>query len=417
MRSPFVQAVLALAASSVASAQTWSECNPMQRTDCPNNPALAGTYDYTYGSDAPMFTAIGSRDMLLYDVGTDGAHFRVEKTGDAPTIASYFYIMWGKFEVTMKSAPGAGIVSSMVLQSLTLDEIDWEWLGGKPLEAQSNYFGKGNTATYDRGAFHNVTATDFHTYGFEWTEQMINWTIDGQVVRTLLPSQVKGDYYPQTPMQCRIGAWSGGDPANQPGVIEWAGGPTDYSKGPYDMIVQRIYVQDYSSGKEYHYGDQTGSWKSIQAIDGVVGAGPQTGPGNRPASLPAGYGTYKSTVTSGYESSTTKSEPSPGTETPGFGDPANPRTKASPTPSPLSSSPLLLHGSLNSFVTETAPVATRTAAAGITGTGYWAIPTNGSAPRVTGKPVNEISLGGAIRMTSVANSVMIMAGLVIISIL
>lgn len=62
--------------------------------------------------------------MIRYG-GADGAHFRVEKSKDSPTIASNFYIMWGKFEVTMKAAPGAGIVSSIVLQSEDLDEIDW----------------------------------------------------------------------------------------------------------------------------------------------------------------------------------------------------------------------------------------------------------------------------------------------------
>jgi beta-glucanase (GH16 family) len=44
--------------------------------------------------------------------------------------------MFGKVEVAMKAAPGAGIVSSVVLQSDTLDEIDWEWLGADPDEVQ-----------------------------------------------------------------------------------------------------------------------------------------------------------------------------------------------------------------------------------------------------------------------------------------
>ncbi len=43
----------------------------------------------------------------------------------------------------MKAAPGAGIVSSVVLESDDLDEIDWEWVGATAGEAQSNYFGKG----------------------------------------------------------------------------------------------------------------------------------------------------------------------------------------------------------------------------------------------------------------------------------
>lgn len=47
--------------------------------------------------------------------------------------------MFGKVDIELQAAPGAGIVSSFVLQSDTLDEIDWEWLGADPDEVQSNY--------------------------------------------------------------------------------------------------------------------------------------------------------------------------------------------------------------------------------------------------------------------------------------
>lgn len=128
--------------SSLVSAQTYSECNPMLRRrfishnlflwssysfllgDCPANPALSGTYAHIYGGEASSFKYLAGKDMVKYG-SSDGAHFRVEKSKDSPTIVSNFYIMWGKFEVTMKAAPGAGIVSSIVLQSDDLDEIDW----------------------------------------------------------------------------------------------------------------------------------------------------------------------------------------------------------------------------------------------------------------------------------------------------
>lgn len=90
---------------------------------CPNDPALGGNYEHTYGGEAPGFTSTGSGDMISYQ--SDGAHFRVEKTNDAPTITSNFYIMWGKLNVVLRAAPGAGIISSMVLLSDVLDEIDW----------------------------------------------------------------------------------------------------------------------------------------------------------------------------------------------------------------------------------------------------------------------------------------------------
>ncbi|KAA8909479.1 concanavalin A-like lectin/glucanase domain-containing protein [Sphaerosporella brunnea] len=280
MRSILFKLAALLASTSLASAQTWTHCNPMEK-NCPDDPALAGTYDHIYGGAAPDFTTTAGLDVIKYG-GADGAVFRVEKKLDAPTIVSNFYIMWGHVEVVLKAAPGGGVVSSVVLQSDDLDEVDWEWIGSKPGEAQSNYFGKGNTSSYDRGAVHPVESqSGFHTYGFEWTQTQLDWTIDGAVVRSLRPEQVAGDFYPQTPMQVRIGSWAAGDPGNEEGTIEWSGGPIDYSKGPYDMVVKEIKVIDYSTGTAYRYSDKSGSWKSIVAINGTVGAGPQAGKGNQ----------------------------------------------------------------------------------------------------------------------------------------
>lgn len=157
--------------------------------------------------------------MDSFAKNSDHMAFRVAKTKDAPTIASKFYIMFGKLEVTMRAAPGGGVVSSLVLQSDNLDEIDWEWVGAVPGEAQSNYFGKGNTETYDRGAVHPVASQDgWHTYGIDWTKDKIDWIIDGKIVRTLLYTQ-NPNFFPQTPCNVRIGSWAAGDPGNAEGTI------------------------------------------------------------------------------------------------------------------------------------------------------------------------------------------------------
>lgn len=59
------------------------------------------------------------------NTGPDGAEFTINKKGDAPTIQTPFYFFFGKTEVEMKIGPGTGIVSSVVMQSDDLDEIDW----------------------------------------------------------------------------------------------------------------------------------------------------------------------------------------------------------------------------------------------------------------------------------------------------
>ena len=85
------------------------------------------------------------------------------------------------------------------------------------------------------------------------------------MVRTLqYEDALGGKNFPQTPMTVRLGIWAGGDKANSNGTIEWAGGLIDYHGGPYTMTVQQVHVQDFTSGKEYSYGDMTGSYQSIK---------------------------------------------------------------------------------------------------------------------------------------------------------
>ena len=160
---------------------------------------------------------------MKYD--SEGASFTIAKQGDAPLIQSKWYIMFGRVECVIKTAPGTGIVSSAVLQSDDLDEIDWEWLGINNLYVQTNYFGKGNTGSYNRGATHDNQGNhdDYHTYTIDWTSEQIVWQIDGQTVRAITP-QDAGDQYPQSPMMVKVGAWAGGDPNNAPGTIRksWA---------------------------------------------------------------------------------------------------------------------------------------------------------------------------------------------------
>ncbi|KAH0499411.1 hypothetical protein TgHK011_006611 [Trichoderma gracile] len=262
-------AMAALALPGAVLAQTWSQCNPLTSSGCPADTALGMTInvDFTKGA-VNSFVASGSP---TYD--SNGVSFTVARGGDAPQLASVFYIMFGRVEVTMKAAPGAGMVSSLVLQSDDLDEIDLEWLGAEPDQVQSNYFGKGQTTTYNRGQFHSVsgTQTEWIKYTMDWTQDRIIWMAGDSVLRTLTPDDAEANQYPQTPMQVKFGSWAGGDPnTNAPGTVKWAMGPIDYSKGPFSMMVQSITVSDYSTGKQYVYGDKSGSWQSIQAVGGQV---------------------------------------------------------------------------------------------------------------------------------------------------
>ena len=207
--------------------------------------------------------------------------------------------MFGHVDIVMKAAPGVGIVSTLVLESDDLDEIDLEWLGADDNQVQSNYFSKGQTTTYNRGAFHaNPGSQDgFHTYSVDYTADQVVWSIDGTTVRALTAASSGSEGYPQTPMQVKIGAWSAGDPSNPPGtirkfsflilslvyligIIEWAGGPTNYGGGPYTMQVKSITAKDYSTGTSYSYGDNSGSWQSIKSSGGQINS---NGDGSSPS--------------------------------------------------------------------------------------------------------------------------------------
>ena len=128
--------------------------------------------------------------------------------------------MFGHVELVMKAAPGVGIVSSAFLNSDCLDEIDWEWLGGNNVEVQTNYFGKGRPAGYNRSGFHSDPGNQdtFKTYTIDWNEERIIWQIDGATIRSVRAADANGQY-PQTPAYIRVGVWAGGDSTNDPGTI------------------------------------------------------------------------------------------------------------------------------------------------------------------------------------------------------
>ncbi|KAJ5619645.1 hypothetical protein N7510_003629 [Penicillium lagena] len=258
-----------LVSSTLVSAQTYTNCNPLSQT-CPADPALGRadqTFDFTQGSSSD-FTAQGN---VEYD-STNGATFTIRQEGDGPLIQSNWYIMFGRVEYQIKAASGRGIVSSAVMQSDDLDEIDWEWLGVNNAQVQTNYFGKGDTSSYNRGAFHDNAGNQdsYHTYAVDWTSEQIVWSIDGQTIRVLTPDTADPGQYPQTPMMVKVGVWAGGDPSNAAGTIAWAGGETDYSQGPFTMYMKWLKVTDYSTGTSYSYSDKSGSWKSITADGGQV---------------------------------------------------------------------------------------------------------------------------------------------------
>jgi beta-glucanase (GH16 family) len=159
---------------------------------------------------------------------------------------------------------------SKIIQSLTFPQ---EQISTYDTEIQTDYFGKGNTTSYDRGTTVTVSdpETTFHTYSIDWTSSRIEWLLDGEVIRTLkYADAVSGKNFPQTPMRVRIGIWAGGDPDNSEGTIEWAGGETDYTEGPFSMYIESVNITNYTPAQHYKYTDKTGAYTSIKAYNNTI---------------------------------------------------------------------------------------------------------------------------------------------------
>ncbi|KAL2709063.1 Glycosidase [Kluyveromyces marxianus] len=266
MRYSCIASAIALS-SSVAYAQE-AACNPLKNGSCSPDPALGGSISVPFTKESSHFPRYAKAGNITYS--DNGAEMTIAKRFDNPSVVSDFYLMFGKVQAIIKAAPGQGIISSFYLQSDDLDEIDIEWTGTDITQVQTNFFSKGVTGSYDRGQFHGVDDPQgkYHNYTIDWTKDQIDIYVDSALVRTITSDNGQG--YPQSPMRIFIGNWAGGDPDNQPGTIEWAGGVTDYTKAPFSMFVKDLVAVDYSTGSEYSYSGTEGTSDSIEAKDGKV---------------------------------------------------------------------------------------------------------------------------------------------------
>ncbi|GCB27669.1 probable extracellular glycosidase ARB_03382 [Aspergillus awamori] len=247
-----------------------TDCNPLNTT-CPADAALSTEHTWWFNE---------TLDDNLWDMQTgeieytsEGADFSIKTENASTLLVSNFYIFFGVMEAHVKMAKGAGIISSVILQSDDLDEIDWEWVGYNTSQVQSDFFGKGNTTTSDRGGYHAVenADTEFHNYTSYWDKDRLEWWIDGELRRTVNysePLTVYGKNYPQTPCRVKVSNWPVGIPSQSVGNIEWGGGLVNWTNLPFTMTVQKIRVQDFSSGKEYEYIGHNGSYDSIKVVSG-----------------------------------------------------------------------------------------------------------------------------------------------------
>ncbi|KAJ4511621.1 60S ribosomal protein L37 [Exophiala dermatitidis] len=275
----YLRTALLLGAAVVGLASA-DACNPLNGP-CPAIPGLATS---TYSIDFTQQTTTPS-DWILADAATvnygapNGANFTFAKRYDAPYIWSRFYVLFGRIEVVLKAAPGAGIITGAVMMSDDLDEIDWEWSGnnfaGSNGKVQTNFFGKGITGYYDRGSTPAVNnpQDQFHTYALDWSPDALTWSIDGQNVRTLKNSHAtSGEYqFPQTPSRLHLGVWCAGDPGNNGATVAWGGGPTNFSQAPFSAYVKSVKITTSSPCSTWQYPNPfDGTYKSVVCTNQTI---------------------------------------------------------------------------------------------------------------------------------------------------
>lgn len=218
---------LALFAAS-AFAQTSTDCNPLNAT-CPEDPALGTTFSTQFNKSMEEFDPTYwnvTAGTSLVSFGENGAEMPIHKDGDLVTVKSNFYIFWGTVEIIMKAAPGTGIISTVILLSDDLDEIDWEIMGGNTSTVENNYYGWGNTSQFNAEyPALDGAQEDYHNYTINWTQEKIQWILNDNVVREA--SYEDPGNYPQTPARIQFGLWCGGCSKSE-GTRQWAGGDTTF---------------------------------------------------------------------------------------------------------------------------------------------------------------------------------------------
>lgn len=138
-------------------------------------------------------------------------------SGEYRTKFTYGY---GTYEVCLKAAGGPGLMTSFFTYTgpyeptpTQHDEIDIEFRGLDTNYLWTNFFFNGNSTGHESAIPLNFDASlGFHRYKFVWTQNTIEWFVDGVSKRTVNHSS--SDPLPITPGKIMMNLWSGQDTEN-----------------------------------------------------------------------------------------------------------------------------------------------------------------------------------------------------------
>lgn len=192
-------------------------------------------------------------------------------------LSSTKYTWYGRVGATLKTSRDRGVITAFITFSDVQDEIDYEFVGYDTKTPQSNYYAQGIlNYTNSRNSTVNDTFEYYHLYEMDWTEEKIDWIIDGEVVRTLKKSDTWNETserfdYPQTPSRIQISLWPGGDPSNGQGTIDWAGGEISWDTedikkyGYYYAYIKEFHMEAYDLPSDIKFDGNSTDRKDYQA--------------------------------------------------------------------------------------------------------------------------------------------------------
>ncbi|KAI1303401.1 hypothetical protein EDD11_005342 [Mortierella claussenii] len=311
---------------SAAPASAVTSVNPMPGLEVPgqdfNQPKLASIrtfngnpndYDFMTDYNSESVSVQDSKLRISMKLDTIlNSYGRPQGLGSV--VSTTRFMQYGKVTARIKTGSSSpGVVSAFIIRNEDPgDEIDFEFVGRDPSEAQTNFYYStppdlppslidyGNTGKERLG---NNTALGFHDYEIEWMPDHIMWKVDGTVIRTVLRNQTKDDVdpatgapiidkvtgqikkkYPSTPARIQFGIWDGGQGSE--GTASWAGTPTNWSRADQSYEVQ----VDYINVQCFYQGNATTTWPPAGYGPTKSHNGPYYTPGhdNRDIDAPGG---------------------------------------------------------------------------------------------------------------------------------
>lgn len=186
--------------------------------------------------------------MTQIDSNTGDIQLIMPKRSTGSLIATTRSFLYGKISVTMRTARSGGVITALVLMSAVGDELDFEFVGSELNHVQTNHYYQGEL-DFTKMKKHHIdqdTWGNYHTYEVSWSEEKVEWVVDGQVIRSLYKkdtwdSKLNLYKYPESPMRLEIAIWPGGSEKNEIGTIQWAGGLVDWENSP-DMLEKGYFA-------------------------------------------------------------------------------------------------------------------------------------------------------------------------------